>query len=129
MDDPSSVMAFVVRVTRPNTILLRVFLYGTEKSETHYVVLSGVKVKKKQAVGNIIDWCELHSCAGKHGLAVKGWIRDSFGRLIGDLYDLQTGETLSEFLLLRGDAVKWPSQVQEAMDDLLFSQEPEDGST
>ena len=87
--------AIVVRVTRPDTIMIRSSVPQLQSMITHYLVLEGVNCND-EAKAAIVDWCEVHQEGGRFRLLNADWFRDSFGRLLGDLQDLSTGETLTD---------------------------------
>lgn len=115
----------VVRVTRPNTLLIRTMVPPLQSSCSIYMVLQGVKCCP-EAAKEIIDWLEIHGDFGRFTLEVYDWVRDSFGRLLGQIADRRTGETLTEYLLQRGVAEPSPRHLERVMIDLLQSREPEE---
>ena len=122
MERPTAV---VVRVTRQETIMIRSAVPQVKSQLTQYLVLEGVKClpHAKQA---IVDWCEVHKEGGRFGLICHDWFRDSYGRLLGDLQDLSSGETLTGYLLENRFAHDRPNHYLEMMEALLRSVEPED---
>jgi len=116
--------AIVVRVTRPDTIMIRSSVPQLQSMITHYLVLEGVNCND-EAKAAIVDWCEVHQEGGRFRLLNADWFRDSFGRLLGDLQDLSTGETLTGFLLENGFATERPNHYSELLENLLRSVEPE----
>jgi hypothetical protein len=116
--------AIVVRVTRPDTIMIRSAVPQVQSMLTQYMVLEGVWCNDdaKQA---IVDWCEVHGDGGRFRLLTADWFRDSYGRLLGDLQDLSSGETLTGYLMEGGFANERPHHYSELLESLLRSKEPE----
>jgi hypothetical protein len=75
---------------------------------------------------HIIDWCELHADAERLKLVTYDHMRDEYGRLMGDLADIQSGETLTSYLLSVGVAKSRPHHILEMLGVLLSSSEVED---
>lgn len=88
----------VVRVTRPDTLLIRCYCPQVQSMINTYLVLEGVTCEP-EAKAEILDWCELHADAERLRLMTWDWFRDNYGRVLGDLADIQTGETLTQHLL------------------------------
>lgn len=109
----------VVRVTMPDTILLRVGSPVTQGTSSIYVRLFGVECEEdaKQA---IVDWAEIHPTPV---LLVADWLRDCYGRLLGDLVDGKS--SLCEYLVSQGFAEEKDDHYKEVVADLLKSGEPE----
>lgn len=105
--------------------MIRSVVPQVQSQITQYLVLEGVKCRPdaKQA---IVDWCELHQEGGRLGLICHDWFRDSYGRLLGDLQDITSGETLTGYLLENRFAQDRPNHFLEMMENLLRSVEPED---
>lgn len=116
--------AIVVRVTRPDTVMIRSAVPQVQSMLTHYLVLEGVNCTD-EAKSAIIDWCEVHQEGGRFRLLTADWFRDPYGRLLGDLQDLSSGETLTGYLLENGFASERPNHYAELIEHLLRSEEPE----
>ncbi|NBT75742.1 MAG: hypothetical protein EBT15_07205 [Betaproteobacteria bacterium] len=116
--------AIVVRVTRPDTLMIRSVVPQVQSMLTQYMVLEGVECKPetKQA---IVDWCEVHQEGGRFRLLTTDWFRDSYGRLLGDLQDISSGETLTGYLLENHLADERPYHYADLLEDMLRSVEPE----
>jgi len=116
--------AIVVRVTRPDTVMIRSAVPQVQSMITQYMVLEGVYCndEAKQA---IVDWCEVHQEGGRFRLLTSDWFRDPYGRLLGDLQDISSGETLTGFLLESGFASERPNHYAELLESLLRSVEPD----
>ena len=123
--DGTEAIAIVVRVTRPDTVLIRTMVPHVQSMLSVYMVLEGVRCKPeaKQAVA---DWVEIHADADRLRLVHVDWFRDSFGRLLGDLADIQSGETLTQYLLDNHFAVPRPDHYINIVESMLRSVEPED---
>lgn len=118
--------ATVIRVTRPDTILLRTSVPHIQSQVNLYGVLAGTaghSVGSRQA---ICDWVEIHADAGRLILETFDWLRDSSGRLLIDLLDIQSKESLREWLIEKGHCERNDNHVIDVIRDMLNSQEPED---
>ncbi len=125
MESSDPLSCQVIRVTRPNTLLIRVMNPALQSAITTYLVLHGVRCDKS-ASAEIIDWLEIHGDFQRFSLRVCDWVRDSFGRVLGDLFDRRTGECLTEYLLQRGVAAVRDRHLESVMIDLLNSPEPDE---
>ena len=110
----------VIRVTAPDTVMVRINVPPMMGSTTVYVRLYGVDCEEAAKSG-IIDWVELHS--GTIELMVLDWLRDQYGRVLGDLSNGQEGVT--DYLQRVGMAVPRPDHHKEVVVGLLNSEEPE----
>lgn len=117
-------VATVIRVTRPDTIMVRVPVPHTQSHAALYLTLFGVSCND-DAAREICDWVEVHADRGVLTLVTLEWIRDAYGRVVGDLADIQSGETLSGWLIQRGVASERPGHFEELLNQGLFSEEPE----
>jgi hypothetical protein len=122
MDDSPTVT--VIRVTRPDTILIRATSSLLQSMVSTYLALEGVTCDKR-AEDAIIDWVEVHADAERLHLFTCDWLRDEYGRLLGDLADIQTGETLTSYLLEQGVAQVRPNHVFDVIFTLCNGKEPE----
>lgn len=109
----------VVRVTMPDTLLLRVQTPVTQGHSSIYVRLFGVDCGE-EARKAIVDWAEVHPTPT---LLVADWLRDCYGRLLGDLVD--GNSSLCEYLVTQGCAEENSEHYQEVVGDLLKAEEPE----
>ena len=125
MEESEALTCSVTRVTRPNTLAIRLMVPALQSNCTTHLVLEGVTCKS-DAVKDIVDWLEIHADFGRYELRVFNWLRDSFGRLMGNIIDRRTGETLSSYLIQRGSAKERPRHIEEVMIDLLQGQEPDE---
>ena len=114
----------VVRVTRRDTVMIRVPCMTSANLATIYLVLHGVTCKRG-AQSSIVDWVELHADGGRLKLAHAEWFRDSFGRLLGDLVDRNSGEALTQYLIDTGVAVPRSNHYADLIEQILRAQEPE----
>jgi hypothetical protein len=124
MEESNSLACEVIRVTRPNTLLIRTLVAPIQSYATTYAVLAGVRCRP-QAVREIIDWLEIHADFGRFELMVFDWMRDSYGRLLANICDRRTGDTLTAYLLQREAAIERGNHLESVMADLLNAQEPE----
>jgi hypothetical protein len=120
----SEALAQVIRVTRRDTVMIRTPCIPSANLATIYLVLNGVTCKRG-AQSAILDWVELHQDGGRLKLAHADWFRDSFGRLLGDLIDRNSGETLTQYLIEAGVAVPRPNHYADLIEQILRAQEPE----
>lgn len=114
----------LIRVTRPDTCLVRTYLPAVQGHVTVNLVLEGVKCKRS-ARQEIIDWVEIHADADRLKLITWEWFRDEYGRVLGDLGDLQTGETLTQWLLDRKVAEPRPDHYLDILRNMVASEEPD----
>lgn len=122
MDEQATVR--VIRVTRPDTILIRATSSLLQSAVSVYIVLAGLTCGE-DAPAAIIDWVEVHADAERLKLVTFDWVRDSHGRLLGDLADIQSGETLSAYLLEMGVAQENPHHFFDVISSMLTSREPD----
>ena len=123
--DESQPIAHVLRVIRHDTLQLRAWCPLSQTRVTLYMVPCGVWCMD-DAKEHIIDWCELHADADRLKLVTFDHMRDEYGRLMGDLADIQSGETLTSYLLSVGVAKPRPHHILEMLGVLLSSTEVED---
>jgi hypothetical protein len=114
----------VIRVTRPDTCLIRTYCPAVQSQVHVYLVLEGVECEP-EARQEIIDWVEVHADAERLRLVTWEWFRDQYGRVLGDLADLQTGETLTAWLLERKVAEPRPDHYLDILRNLVAGEEPE----
>jgi hypothetical protein len=114
----------VIRVTRPDTILIRTYSPPMQANVHVHLVLEGVRCKPA-AKQEILDWVEIHADAERLRLVTWEWFRDSYGRVLGDLADLQTGEPLTQWLIDRGVAKPRPDHYLEVLRNMVASEEPD----
>lgn len=116
--------AQVIRVTRPDTLMVRTHVPQLQAQATVYCVVAGAACESN-ARESIIDWVELHADFGRLAL-VTDWLRDSYGRVLADLADLGTGETLAAYLISQGAAKKWDTHYLDTFRELMEAEEPDD---
>jgi hypothetical protein len=117
-------VAQVIRVLRPDTYLIRAACPLIQSQVSMYMTPCGIECNPG-CEPEVIDWVELHADAERVGLETAEYLRDEFGRLLADLTDLRTGESLTSYLLSRGVAKERPSHVREVMECLMVAKEPE----
>lgn len=125
MGEPRALTCQVIRVTRPNTLLIRTLAEVMQSYASTYLVLAGVRCRPS-ATQDIIDWLEIHGDFGRYDLMVFDWMRDSYGRLLGNILDRRTGEALTTYLIQRGSARERANHLDEVMRELMSAQEPEE---
>jgi len=123
--DADALTCSVTRVTRPDTLMIRTVVPQLQSKCTVYMRLAGVDVKPG-VMPRVLDWLEVHGHFGLYQLDHCDWLRDEYGRLLGDLADRVTGDTLAGHLIKEGLAFSNPSHVQQVMATLLTSAEPEE---
>lgn len=114
----------VIRVTRPDTVLIRTYCPQIQGNAHVHLVLEGVKCFRK-ATPEIIDWVDIHADAGRLKLITWEWFRDEYGRVLGDLVDLQTGEPLTQWLIERKVAKPRPDHYLEVLRNMVNCEEPD----
>lgn len=124
MESAEALNCQVIRVTRPDTLMVRIHVPQTQTQATAYVVLAGVTCDDA-ARGTIVDWVETHADFGRLNL-VTDWFRDSYGRVLADLSDIQTGETLSSYVVQQGAAKKYDTHYVDVFRELMEAGEPDD---
>jgi hypothetical protein len=107
MERTEAVTCTAVRVTRRDTVLIRAFCPQIQSSVSTYLVLEGVKCSK-DATACIEDWLDLHGEQDRFRLTTWQWFRDQYGRVLGDLCDISSGECLTDHLIEQGVATHWP---------------------
>jgi len=105
-------------------VVVRTPVKELQSYATIHVALFGVTCSE-DAKSEIIDWVEVHSDAGRLFMATVEWLRDPYGRLVADLVDMQTGESLCDWLVSRGVASRNPHHFAEILDAGIESEEPE----
>jgi len=111
----------VIRVTAPDTVMVRVTVAPMQGSTTIYVRLLGVNCTD-EAMRGIVDWVELHSDSIE--LYVLDWLRDPYGRVLGDLSNGE--QAITEYLRANGYADEKANHYEEVVSQLLKSEEPEE---
>jgi endonuclease YncB( thermonuclease family) len=124
MDCPITV-AKVIRVTRGDTILVRCAAPQLASMVAIYLRLCGVRCKKR-AREDIIDWVEMHAAYERLHLIAFDWVRDQYGRLLGDLGDIHTGERLTDYLVEMGSAEDDPDHYRDVIEAMMQSPEPDE---
>jgi hypothetical protein len=117
--------AQVIRVTRPDTVMVRTHVPHIQASANIYLVLAGVRCNES-ARQSIIDWVEMHADFGRLRLLPLDWVRDSYGRVLGDLLDTQTSEPLTGYLIQQECAEPYGDHYLDVMRELMTSEEPDD---
>lgn len=120
---PESI-AQVIRVLRKDTILIRTACPMIQSQVSVYMTPACVWCDEG-AEDAIIDWVELHADADRLRLLDYDWLRDEHGKLIADLADLQSGETLTGYLIERGVAKPRPHHMLDVMHTMMQAKEPE----
>lgn len=124
MDLPETMTAQVIRVTRPDTLMIRIHVPQAQSQNTLYVAVAGVTCDE-HAKQTIVDWVETHADFGRLRI-VTDWMRDSYGRVLADLTDLQSGESLATYLVKQGAAKEYQTHYVDVFRDLMEAGEPDD---
>lgn len=111
----------IIRVTAPDTVMVRLMVPPLMGHTTLYVRLLGVDCLT-DAKTHIKDWVELHQ--GAIELLVLDWLRDPYGRVLGDLSNGEEGVT--QYLTRIGAATLRPDHHTEVMAELLSAEEPDE---
>lgn len=120
MSTPTEIQTCTVkRITAPDTLAVELICPSFQGRSTMYIRLYGVDCEDS-ATQHIADWVELYGRTFE--LLVLDWMRDKYGRVVGDLMD--HGETLTSYLIQVGVAKERPDHHVEVMRDLLLSTEP-----
>lgn len=115
----------VRRVTRPDTVIVRAWLPMVQALAEIPLLLEGVKCKP-EAQQMICDWVEIHQNFGHLKLLSLDFFRDTYGRMLGDLADIDSGETLTGWLIEQGAAEDYPAHYMDLLTDRLTAEEPHD---
>lgn len=112
----------VLRITRDDTIQVREWCPACGQVNNCYIVLAEVFCDNSQ--GHIRDWVEVH--AGSIELKIYDYLRDEYGRLLADLFDRETGETLTKYLIDCGVAKPRPHHIGQVFESIVRNMEPGD---
>lgn len=123
MEDPHPIVN-VTRITRHDTLFARVYCPLTRARAEVAVTPAGVWCGH-DATDHIVDWCEIHADAERLRLVPYDYFRDEYGRLVADLADPQSGETLTAYLISVGAAKERPHHLLEVMGSYMSSREPD----
>lgn len=118
--------ATVIRVLRPDTLLIRTMVPQVQSALSMYGVLMGTRDHLDACKSAIVDWVEIHQDHGRLELLTCDWLRDSCGRVLIDLLDLQSKESLVDYLIEHQFCALDGGHVTDVVRDMLLSQEPED---
>ena len=73
----------------------------------------------------ILDWLEVHADYERLTLVTCDWVRDSYGRVLGDVLDVRSKESLTEYLIQSGAATQRANHLESVLTDMLSAPEPE----
>lgn len=112
----------VMRITRDDTVQVREYCPLCGNTDSLYIVLAEVFCDGTKE--HIRDWVELH----EHSIVLRvyDYLRDEYGRVLGDLFDRDTGESLTQYLIGVGVAKQRPHHVTEVFENVLRHMEPGD---
>ena len=119
-------IARVIRVTRPETLLIRTVIPHIQAQVSLYGVLMGTRHHTPECQQAIVDWVEVHADAQRLQLVHCDWIRDSHGRLLIDLLDLQSRESLVGYLIDNHFCEEDGGHIINCIQEMISSKEPED---
>jgi hypothetical protein len=122
--DESNPIVTISRVTRSDTLLVKTYCPLSRSRYEMAVTVAGVWCHH-DAMQHIVDWCEIHADAERLRLIPYDCIRDEYGRLVADLADIQSGETLSAYILSVGAGKHRPHHMLEVMGAYMSSREPD----
>ena len=122
--EESNPIVTVSRVTRCDTLLCKTYCPLSRSRYEIAVSLAGVWCNH-DAMPHIVDWCEIHADHERLRLMPYDYIRDEYGRLVADLADIQSGETLSAYLIANDVAKPRPHHMLEVMGAFMSSREPD----
>lgn len=91
-----------------------------------YAVPIGTKNHTPDCQQAIVDWVEVHADHGRLYLDSHEWWRDSYGRLLVDLLDVQSKESLCDYLIKNDCCDDHPNHVFDCLTMMLDSKEPDD---
>lgn len=117
-------IATFVRVCRPDTLMVRLLVPQIQSMVTTRLLLEGVECQP-EAVDEIDKWCDLHGNGDQFRLVTPDFFRDSYGRMLGDLQDMDSGEMLTDHLLDAGVANAKPNHYLDLLREMLASGGPE----
>ena len=126
MVTPKALECEVIRVTRPDTLLVRTFVPSVTQKLCVYATPMATANHKKECQQAILDWVELHADNGVLLLDSHVWWRDSYGRLLADFLDVQSKESMCDYLIEHEYCEVNPNHVHDCLSVLLNSQEPRD---
>jgi hypothetical protein len=104
----------VTRLLRHDTYDLRMYCPALRARATVYMTPMGIWCDD-DARQHALDWIELHAENDRLRLITADWLRDEYGRLLGDLQDLRSGETLTSYLMSVKAAKRRPHHVMDVM--------------
>ncbi len=123
MENPEPMMCSVVRVMGPDTLLLRVACPQIMGRVSIYCTLMGCSEFSSECKQAVVDWCELHQDGGRLLFLTADWLRDSHGRLLVDLMDIQSKECLTEHLIEYSYCDENTNHIIDCVRDMMDSQE------
>ncbi len=123
MENQEPMMCSVIRVMRPDTLVVRVPCPQIMGRVSMYCTLVGCSDFSSDCRDAIVDWCELHQDGGRLLFVTADWLRDSHGRLLIDLMDIQSKECLTDYLIEYDYCDQNDNHVIDCVRDMLDSQE------
>ena len=112
----------VTRLLRHDTYEIRLYCPALRTRASVYMTPMGVWCEE-ECKDHALDWIELHSENDRLRLITADWLRDEYGRLLGDLQDMRSGETLTGYLVSVNAAKKRPHHVMDTMYSLAEAAE------
>jgi hypothetical protein len=108
----------VIRATRCDTVHVRLMVPAIQSMVAARVVLEGV-ICQPEAREAIDDWVEIHGNEDRLRLITADFFRDSYGRILGDLQDLDSGEMLTDYLIDIGVAESRPNHYIDLLREMM----------
>lgn len=105
---------------------MRTTLPAVSASVCIYATPIGTKNHRPECKQAIVDWIEVHADHDRVLLDSHEWWRDSYGRLLIDLLDIQSRESLCDYLIDNDFCDEHPDHVLDCLTTMLASREPED---
>lgn len=118
----SEAIATVVRLLRHDTYEVRLYCPALRSRSSIYMTPIGVWCEE-ECRAHALDWIELHADSDRLRLVTADWLRDEYGRLMADLQDIRTGETLTSYLISVKAAKRRPHHVMDVMYQLADASE------
>ena len=123
MENTQAMTCTVIRVMRPDTLLLRVPCPQIMGRVSMYCTLMGVSNCSDGCRQAVVDWCELQQDGGRLLFLTADWLRDSCGRLLVDLFDAQSKECLTDHLIDYGFCDENNNHIIDCVREMIDSQE------
>ena len=114
---PEPMTCTLVRVSRPDTAIVRTYCPHIQSMVNVYLVLEGIECRP-EAQEEIERWCDIHAESDRLKLVTWQWFRDQYGRVLGDIADISSGESLTDYLQEAGLATYRPDHYLEVIREM-----------